>query len=169
MSLRASPPDGWTSARSSSLLAVCLLACLGAARLGSMATTPNIEPWYRELQKPWFNPPDAAFPIAWTILFVLMALALWRVVALADGAPRLRALGVFAVQLALNVSWSFAFFAGRSPLAGLIVILLLLPAIVWTIRTFRPMDVLAAALLVPYLAWVGFATILNGAILVLNS
>lgn len=169
MSWRAAPPDGWTSARSSSLLAASLLVCFGAARLGSMATTPNLEPWYRGLQKPWFTPPDAAFPIAWTILFGLMAAALWRVIVLSEGSARLRALAAFGAQIACNVAWSYAFFAARSPLLGMIVIVGLLAAIWWSIERFREIDDLAAWLLQPYLAWVAFAAVLNAAILYLNN
>lgn len=168
MSLRAAPRDGWTSARSSSLLAFSLVVCFGAARLGSMATLPNLEPWYRGLEKPWFTPPDAAFPIAWTILFALMAAAFWRVIVLSEGVPRLWALVAFGVQIACNVAWSYAFFGARSPLLGMIVVVCLLASIWWNIERFRAVDGLAAALLVPYLAWVAFAAVLNGAILFLN-
>jgi tryptophan-rich sensory protein len=151
------------------MLAGALILCFGAAQLGAVATFPNLEPWYRNLEKPWFNPPDVAFPVAWTILFALMAVAVWRVALLSDRATRRGALVAFAVQLALNVGWSFAFFAAQSPLLGLMEIAALLAAIVWTIVRFRPIDGLAAALLCPYLAWVAFAAILNAAILVLNA
>ncbi|MGA0533739.1 TspO/MBR family protein [Hansschlegelia sp. KR7-227] len=165
----AIPRRPWFSPRSLAILAGALILCFGAARLGAIATFPNLEPWYRGLEKPWFTPPDVAFPVAWTILFALMAVAVWRVALLSDGATRRGALGAFAVQLALNVGWSFAFFAAQSPLLGLIEIAALLAAIVWTIARFRPIDGVAAALLCPYLAWVAFAAALNAAILVLNA
>ena len=141
-----------------------------AGQLGSLATTPNIPTWYDGLEKPWFNPPRWAFPVAWTILYVLMGVAAW----LAWRAPerrngdRPRAMVAYFVQLALNLSWSFAFFAAQSPLAGLVVIVVLLAAIVATILAFIPLSRLAALLLAPYLAWVSFAAALNAAILVLN-
>ncbi|WP_020181123.1 TspO/MBR family protein [Methylopila sp. M107] len=156
------------SARSLAVLVGATALCFAAAALGSLATTPNLSPWYEGLAKPAFNPPNAAFPIAWTILFALMAVSLWRVVMLSEGASRRGALIAFAVQLVLNIGWSFAFFAARSPLLGLIEIGLLLAAIAWTIARFRAIDGLAAALLWPYLAWVGFAAVLNAAILALN-
>ncbi|MFJ5487411.1 TspO/MBR family protein [Hansschlegelia beijingensis] len=158
----------WTSSRSLLILAAAALVCGLAAWLGSAATTPNIAPWYEGLRKPPFNPPNVAFPIVWTLLFAMMAIALWRVCVRGSGEALRGAVTAFGVQLALNVAWSFAFFAARSPLLGLLDILLLLPAIVWTIVCFRRIDGPAAALLYPYLAWVSFAAVLNGSILHLN-
>ncbi|GLK66500.1 TspO/MBR family protein [Hansschlegelia plantiphila] len=158
----------WLSLRSLLVLLCALAVCFGAAQLGAAATYPNLAPWYEGLAKPPFNPPNAAFPIAWSILFALMAVSLWRVVILGEGTARRRALIAFAVQLAFNIGWSFAFFAARSPLLGLIEIGPFLAAIAWTIGRFRPIDGIAAALLYPYLAWVTFAALLNASILVLN-
>lgn len=149
-------------------LLLALFICFVAARLGSSATTPNLD-WYATLAKPGFTPPDWAFPVAWTILYVLMAVALWRIVRRSGGwIAGNRVLVPFIVQLCLNIGWSFAFFAGRSPQAGLIVILLLIPAIVWTIVAFGRKDAVAGWLLAPYLIWVVYAAILNAAIWRLN-
>lgn len=148
-------------------LAVLIVVCLAAGWLGSLATTPNIPTWYAGLNKPAFNPPNSIFPIAWTILYVLMAVAAWLVWR-EETPARWPALAAFAVQLALNIGWSFAFFGAQSPLLGLVVIVALLAAIVWTIFAFWPVSGLAAALLLPYLAWVAFATVLNTAIYALN-
>jgi tryptophan-rich sensory protein len=154
--------------RSPLMLLVALLICFGAARLGSMATTPNLD-WYATLQKPFFTPPSWAFPVAWTILFALMALSLWRVVRASSGwVTGNRALLPFAVQLMLNVAWSYAFFGNQSPAAGFAVICLLIPAIAWTMLAFRRRDHVAAWLLAPYLLWVAYAAILNAAIWRLN-
>lgn len=158
----------WLTGRSLAALAIALIACFGAAQLGSAATTPNLG-WYAGLAKPPFNPPNLAFPVAWTILFALMAVALWRVAVLGRGDERREALVAFAIQLALNVAWSFAFFAARSPLLGLVVIGALLASIAWTIVRFRRVDGWAGALLYPYLAWVAFASVLNASILALNA
>ncbi|HVI29846.1 TspO/MBR family protein [Hansschlegelia sp.] len=168
MTPAAARGSAWLSPRSLLILAAALAVCFAAAGLGSVATTPNIAPWYEGLRKPPFNPPNVAFPIAWTLLFALMALALWRVCVRGSGGALRAALMAFGVQLALNIGWSFAFFTARSPLLGLVDILLLLPAIVWTIARFRRIDGPAAALLYPYLAWVSFAAVLNGSILYLN-
>lgn len=168
MATLSAPRRPWLSPRSLGVLALSLAVCFGAAQLGSLATTPNLASWYAGLEKPWFNPPNIAFPIAWSILFALMAVAAWRVAMLSEGGERTRALGVFALQLALNVGWSFCFFGARSPLLGMIEVVPFFLAILWTIARFRPIDGLAAALLWPYAAWVAFAAALNAAILHLN-
>jgi tryptophan-rich sensory protein len=155
--------------RSPLALLLSFLICFTAARLGSVATVPNLA-WYESLAKPGFTPPDWAFPVAWTILFALMAVSLWRIVAVSGGwIAGNRALIPFAVQLILNIGWSFAFFGQQSPAAGFGVIALLIPAIVWTILAFRQKDSLAAWLLAPYLVWVIYAAILNAAIWRLNA
>ncbi|GLK76675.1 TspO/MBR-related protein [Methylopila jiangsuensis] len=157
----------WFSARSLLILAAALALSVAASVLGSSATTPNL-PWYDTLAKPAFNPPRLAFPIAWTILYALMAIAAWRVGVLGRGEARRRALIAYGVQYVLNVGWSFAFFGAQSPALGLAVIGALLVAIAWTIVRFRVVDRAAALMLWPYLAWVSFASLLNAAILVLN-
>jgi tryptophan-rich sensory protein len=159
----------WIASGSLLKLAGATLVCFVAVQLGSVATRPNLAPWYEGLEKPFFNPPNLAFPIAWSLLFALMAIALWRVLVVGSGEPKRRALIAFGVQLALNIGWSFAFFAARSPALGLLDIVLLLAAIGWTILRFRAVDAVAAWLLAPYLAWVVYAFALNAAILFLNA
>jgi translocator protein len=150
-------------------LLLAIVPVLAAAGLGSLATTPNIPTWYRGLEKPFFTPPDWVFGPVWTALYALMALAVFRVLGTPAGLPdRRAALTAFSVQLALNAAWSWAFFALRSPLAGLLVIVPLLGAILVTIRLFRPLDRIAAWCLVPYAVWVAYATALNLAIWWLN-
>lgn len=142
---------------------------MAAAALGTIATRPNIPTWYAGLAKPGFTPPNAAFPIAWTLLYALMALSLWRILSRPSATPgRSGAVTVFFAQLALNAAWSWAFFWFQSPLAGLVVIVLLLAAILDTIRRFAAIDAPAAWLLAPYLAWVLYASALNAAIWRLN-
>lgn len=154
--------------RSPLALLLAFFICFAAARLGSAATVPNLD-WYGTLAKPGFTPPNWLFPVAWTVLFALMAVSLWRIVAASDGwIASNRTLIPFAVQLVLNVFWSFAFFADHSPAAGFAVIALLIPAIVWTMLAFRVKDPLAAWLLAPYLVWVIYAAVLNAAIWRLN-
>ena len=151
------------------MLAVFIAIALLAGWLGSMATTPNIPTWYAGLEKPSFNPPNSIFPIVWTALYVLMAVAAWLVWRAPASPPQRRAaLVLYFVQLAVNVAWSFAFFGAQSPLAGLVVIAVLIVAIVATVLAFRRISGLAAVLLLPYLAWVAFATVLNAAIYALN-
>ncbi|HZW47479.1 MAG TPA: TspO/MBR family protein [Microvirga sp.] len=148
---------------------LAVLPVVAVAVAGSLVTNPNIPSWYAGLEKPGFTPPNWAFPVAWTLLYALMALSLWRILSLPrDRSGRSGAVTAFFVQLALNSLWSFAFFGAHSPLAGLVVIVALLVAILATIRAFWPLDRFAALLLVPYLAWVLFAAVLNGAIWQLN-
>lgn len=148
-------------------LAGFILACLAVGWLGSIPTTAAIPTWYAGLEKPPFNPPNAVFGPVWTILYVLMAFAGWRIWR-ASGEAAGPALVPFAVQLGLNLLWSFAFFGARSPLFGLVVIAALWLAILWTILVFRRIDRWAALLLLPYLAWVSFAALLNASIWWLN-
>jgi benzodiazapine receptor len=155
------PPEGRTA-----LLAAAPV--LAAFLLGNVATFPNL-PWYETLAKPAFNPPNWLFGPVWTVLYVMMAVALYRVLALSpDHAGRRVAFAAFLVQIALNGGWSWAFFAAHSPAAGLATILALLAGILATLVLFWRLDRFAGALLVPYLGWVIFAAALNAAILMLN-
>ena len=148
---------------------IAVLPVAAVSGLGSLATMPNIPTWYAGLVKPGFTPPNWLFAPVWTLLYAMMAFALWRILSLPKGLPgRSGAIAAFFVQLGLNCLWSWAFFGARSPLAGLVVILALIVAIVATIRAFWPLDRVAAWLLAPYLAWVAYATALNGAVWYLN-
>lgn len=150
-------------------LGVALAASFAASVIGSALTRPNLD-WYATLVKPSFTPPNGAFPVVWTILFVMMAVAAWLVWrAGGDKGDKKVALIWYGIQLALNVLWSFAFFFMHSPPAGFGVIMALIVAIVITIVTFAKVSRTAALLLVPYLLWVGFAAGLNFTIWVLNS
>lgn len=143
---------------------------LAAGFLGNLATTPNIAGWYAGLAKPAFTPPNWLFGPAWTTFYILMAIAFYRVLRLDSATPRRGvAIIVFLLQLALNASWSFAFFSAHSPLLGLVVILLLEALIFATIALFWRLDRVAAGCLVPYAAWVAFATYLNAGIWALNA
>lgn len=140
-----------------------------AGVLGSSATLPNIPTWYEGLAKPAFTPPNAVFGPAWTILYLAMAVAIWRVLSRPGDRPgRRAAIAAYFVQLALNAAWSWVFFALHSPGLGLVVILALVAMLVTTIRLFARVDRVAAWLLVPYLAWVAFATYLDAGVFWLN-
>ncbi len=115
--------------------------------------------------RPWFYPPEVLFSIVWTLLFTLMAIALFIV--WERGTPRAAvnsAIGLFALQLFLNVAWTPAFFGLQSPALGLVVIAALWLVIVATIVAFARVSRVAAALLVPYLLWVSYAIAINYAI-----
>lgn len=142
--------------------ALAILPVAAASGLGSLATLPNIPTWYATLVKPPLTPPNGVFGPTWTLLYALMAYALWRILSYPPQTPgRNRATAWFFVQLGLNAAWSWAFFALHSPALGLLVIAALLGALGATIRHVRQLDRLAAWLLAPYFAWVLFATYLN--------
>lgn len=146
-----------------------LLLCFGVAALASAVTQPAIGSWYAGLDKPAFTPPNWVFGPAWSILYVLMAVAAWRVWRTTREAKlRRRAHAAFATQLGLNLAWSFAFFGAKSPIAGLVVIVALEIAILITAFLFAKLDWAAAWLLAPYAAWVGYAFALNLGVVVLN-
>lgn len=149
-------------------LALFVGLCLGIGALGAAVTATSVKTWYAALAKPSFNPPNEVFGPVWTVLYVLMAIAAWRVWRVADRETARRALTLFALQLALNLGWSVAFFGLERIGSAVAVIVVLESAIVATALAFRPIDRIAAWLLVPYILWVGFATILNIAIWRLN-
>ena len=99
-------------------LAVIVVAAASVA--GQLATYPNLKPWYAELAKPSFNPPNWIFAPVWTTLFVLMAFSVWRILRLPRTSARRTALALFFIQLALNAAWSWMFFAAHSPPLGII-------------------------------------------------
>jgi benzodiazapine receptor len=149
---------------------VALLAlCFAAAAAGGAATYPRIQGWYAELAKPPWTPPGWLFGPVWTALYTAMAVAAWLVWRQAGLAGARWPLGLFAVQLGLNVAWSWLFFGLRSPGLGLIDILLLWIAIAATLASFWRRTTAAGLLLAPYLAWVTFAAVLNFAIWRLNA
>jgi len=151
-------------------LVASLLACQLAGFLGSIFTTPAIPGWYARLVKPGFSPPNWVFSPVWISLYLLMGISaflIWRK-GLDNKATKV-ALGIFVAQLVLNALWSLMFFGLRSPLAGFITIIILWILIVLTIVHFYRISTVAGVLLVPYLLWVSFASVLNASILVLNS
>jgi benzodiazapine receptor len=150
-------------------LVVSLVACQCAGLIGSVFTIPAIPTWYATLQKPFFNPPNWLFAPAWVTLYLLMGIAAFLVWRRGLGQKGVKsALIIFLVQLVLNALWSVVFFGLRSPLWGAVVILALWVAILLTILRFFKISTAAGALLLPYILWVSFASVLNIAILVLN-
>jgi benzodiazapine receptor len=150
-------------------LAASVVVSLLAGFIGSFFTTPKIAGWYAGLNKPSFTPPGWLFGPVWTALYVLMGIALYLVWRKGLAAKGVRAaLVIFFAQLVLNALWSYAFFGAESPLAGLVVIIALWAMIVASIAAFAPISPVAAWLLVPYILWVTFATVLNASIYFLN-
>lgn len=156
-------------ARSLVRLLLCLALCFAIATLAGLVTRPALATWYGELAKPSWTPPRIAFPIAWSILYATIALALWRLWDRVTPSPeRRQALMFFALQLALNAAWSPVFFGLHAITAGLVVIVALLIALLGAVLTAACVDRVTAALLLPYLAWVAYATTLNAGILAMN-
>lgn len=150
-------------------LVLALGLCLAVGAIGSLATGPKIATWYAGLAKPSWTPPDMVFPFAWTLLYILMAIALWRLWDRHEpSAERGTALTLFFIQLGLNLTWSPVFFGFEAIGWGLAIILALWLAIAATIWACAPLDRVAALLLAPYLAWVSYATALNLAIFAMN-
>lgn len=143
--------------------------CFLAAGIGSIFTISTIGTWYTTLQKPVFSPPNWIFGPVWTLLYLMMGVSLyifWNTKT--NTKERHQGFSLFFVQLALNVLWSLLFFGLKSPIAAFIGIIILWFAIYLTIRKFLQVSKFAGWFLIPYLAWVSFATILNFSIAVLN-
>jgi tryptophan-rich sensory protein len=149
---------------------VLAIAAVGSASVAAqIATYPNLAPWYSSLVKPAFNPPNWIFAPVWTILYALMAFAVWRILRLPQtSAARRSALTLFFVQLTLNAAWSWMFFGANSPLLGIINIIPQLLVIIAAVVAFYRLDKAAAWCLAPLAAWVAFASGLNVAIWRLN-
>ena len=148
---------------------VSVLVCELAGVLGSFFTTPAIPNWYAGLQKSFLNPPNWLFAPVWATLFFLMGISLYLIwEKLKEDKRAKSAIYVFTIQLTLNILWSVAFFGLRSPLYGFIVIIILWFAILFTIFKFHPISKTAAYLLLLYIIWVSFASILNFSIMILN-
>ncbi len=149
-------------------LAVFIAVCLVVSAAGGAVTVTSVNDWYLTLTKPSFNPPGWIFGPMWTALYMCIAVAGWRVWRISIGPVRQRAMTVYAVQLALNLAWSFLFFGLQRIDLALIDIIALLIAIVANGLLFWRVDRLAGALFVPYACWVAFATLLNASIWWLN-
>ena len=150
-------------------LAVALALCLGVGALGRLWTAAGVRDWYPELAKPPITPPGWLFGPVWTALYIAMGWAAWRIWRRAGFAGAAAPLSLFGVQLALNLAWSYLFFGRHWIGAAFAEILFLLAAIAVTALAFARRDRFAAWLLVPYFAWVAFASVLTGWIWMLNS
>lgn len=162
--------DGMSRANQWIVLAGFMALCFIVGGLGSLATSQAIIDWYPALNKPSWNPPSWIFGPVWTTLYSMMALAAWLVWKKDkrfSGAPL--ALILFFLQLALNGLWSFLFFGMRSPAWALIDIALLLITLALTTWAFFAQSKPAGLLMLPYLAWTGFAAILNFTIWRMNA
>ncbi len=147
-----------------SLIIIFLLTFLAPA-IGSYATTTFKEPWYSELIQPSFNPPSWVFAPVWTMLYVLMSLAIWRVWIKSFN---IKIIKLYFVHLFFNSIWSVIFFGFHQIGLALITILIILFFIILLKKEFLKIDKLSFYLMTPYLAWSSFALILNSSIFLLN-
>jgi tryptophan-rich sensory protein len=154
--------------RGKMILGLCgwLLLCFAAASPGAVFMPGE---WYAALKKPAWNPPGWIFGPVWTALYTMMAVAAWLVWRRGGWKEQRRPLLIFLSQLALNALWTPLFFGLHRPGVAFAEIVLLWLAIVATVAAFRPVNRGAAWLLVPYLAWVSFAAVLNGTLWRLNA
>ena len=160
--------------RSALVLVAFLAISFGVAALGSLATIQNVDGWYATAEKAAWNPPNAIFGPVWTLLYTLMSVAAWLVWRERKRVDVRPALTLYVVQLVLNALWTPVFF-GLFPAIGgpalwiaLAIILALDVLVLLTMLRFWPVRKAAAWMLVPYCAWVLFATTLNAALAVLN-
>ena len=144
-------------------LAVSILACFAAAGVGAVASVNSPE-FYRQLNRPPFAPPAGVFGPVWTVLYLMQAVAAWLVWRETADRRRGTALALFAVQLVLNALWTWLFFAWRRGAWSFAEIVLLDVVLLATLVVFWRIRPAAGALLIPYLAWVSFATALTWSI-----
>ena len=150
-------------------ISLVVVVCVTIGYLSGMVTRDSIITWYPTLVKPVFNPPNWIFAPVWTLLYVMMGIAAGLVwTSNSDEQTTKKAIGFFAIQFGLNALWSYLFFGLHNPLLALIEIFLLLLMIYETYVQFKKVDKVAGMLLLPYLAWVSFATFLNASIWWLN-
>ena len=151
------------------IVLVCSIAgSFAAGAIGSLATIPNIPTWYAALDKPPLNPPNWVFGPVWSTLYLLIGIALALVILESSTGSKKKAYFWFGLQLVLNALWSLVFFGLHAPWLGVVVIAALIVSIVMTIREFYGIQKLSAWLMLPYLAWVCFATYLTVGISLLN-
>ncbi|MBE6506526.1 MAG: tryptophan-rich sensory protein [Methanocorpusculum parvum] len=147
-----------------------VLICLAAGMLGSLVTMPAVESmWFIDLNKPVFQPPNWLFAPVWTILYILMGVAAGIVfVKSKDHMMKKTALILFAVQLVLNILWSFLFFGAQMLLGAAVDIVLLWAVLLTTTISFFKVSRAAGWMMIPYILWVTFATILTITLFVMN-
>jgi tryptophan-rich sensory protein len=149
------------------LISILIPVLVGAS--AGFFTSSGVNGWYAVANKPWFNPPNWIFAPVWTTLYVLMGIALFLVwKSDAPKGSKQMAITLFAVQLVLNFFWSFIFFKLQQPGWAFAEIILMWAMILLTILWFGKISSTAAWLLVPYICWVSFASVLNYSIWRLN-
>ena len=142
-------------------LAFWLIVCFAVGGVSGHWTAAEIPTWYRTLARPSFAPPNWVFAPVWSALYALMAVSAWRIAVAPHSNLRGQALGVFTAQLVLNFLWSAIFFHWHQIGWALVEVVGLWMAIAGSLLVFSRVDAVAAWLMLPYLAWVSFASMLN--------
>lgn len=150
------------------LFIICIVFTLTTGAVSGIATSDSITGWFTTLNKPVFNPPNYLFGPVWTILYILMGISFYLILNAKQNEFRKKAIVIFLVQLFLNFWWSFLFFKFHLLGIALLEILMIWMSIILMITIFYKINKTAALLQIPYLLWVSFASILNGAIWWLN-
>ena len=149
-------------------LIISIVLCVSLGSVGGLVTVNEIPPWYATLNKPSFNPPNWLFGPVWTTLYVLMGISVYLIWKQPVSTERNKALQLFILQFILNFCWSFIFFGLHATGWALMEMIALWILILLSILHFAKHSKTAAWLLVPYIAWVSFALLLNAAIWRLN-
>ncbi len=149
-------------------LTLCILLPLLIGGISGYASASGINIWYMGLNKPFFNPPNYLFGPVWSLLYILMGISFYRILQSTPNEIRKKAIVIFCIQLVLNFCWSFLFFRFQMLAISFIEIIIMWISIATMIYTFTKIDKTAAYLQIPYLLWVSFASVLNGAIWYLN-
>lgn len=149
-------------------LIFCILLTVAVGAISGIATSGSVNDWFVGINKPTFNPPNYLFGPVWTVLYILMGVSLFMILQSQNNDLRKKAITIFCIQLVLNFCWSFIFFKFHLIGLAFVEIILIWVSIIWMILTFSKINKTAAYLQIPYLLWVSFASVLNGAIWYLN-
>jgi tryptophan-rich sensory protein len=149
-------------------LILCILVQLSIGAVSGIATASGVNDWFLTIKKPVFNPPNYLFAPVWTMLYILMGISFYIILQTPNSKSKKYAIAIFVIQLFLNFCWSFLFFKYQLIGVAFIEIILIWLSIICMIYAFYKINRSAAYLQLPYLLWVSFASILNGAIWWLN-
>ena len=142
------------------------LATYLASAIGGFATITFKEPWYSLLIKPSFNPPDWIFAPVWTILYLMMTIAIWSF--WHSKSRDMKTVYIYLIHLIFNTTWSVAFFVLHKMILALLILIILIYLIIILILRFKRVNLLSSYLMIPYLLWCSFALVLNISLIILN-
>lgn len=147
---------------------ISVVLCFITAAVGSHYTEKSVDTWYPNINKSVFAPPEWVFPVVCSVLYFLMGVSLATILTTGTREQVLLPVGLFALQLLLNMAWSFIFFGQKNPLGGFVTVVLLWFTVAFTTLSFANIAFEAGLMLLPYLFWVSFALVLNWGIVRAN-